>query len=69
MFREVRMASYKSITAAEAHQLVADGNGLLVCAYDSDEKFSKFQLEGAIPLSDYQKRVSRLDKSQTIIFY
>lgn len=63
------MSSYKTLSAVEAHQLVTDGNGLLVCAYNSDEKFSKFQLEGAIPLSEYQKRVAGLDKDQNVIFY
>ena len=45
------------------------GKALLVCAYDSDEKFAKYHLEGAISLSDFKKRAGETPKEQEIIFY
>jgi rhodanese-related sulfurtransferase len=62
------MAS-KRINAHEAHdRLVADGS-LLVCAYDSDEKFQQNHLRGAMPLSEFRSQADSLPKNQEIIFY
>jgi rhodanese-related sulfurtransferase len=42
---------------------------LLVCGYDSDEKFRKNHLEGAISLSELRSRESALTRDQELIFY
>lgn len=42
---------------------------LLVCAYDSDEKFRQNQLEGAISLSAFRSVESTLAKDREIVFY
>ena len=42
---------------------------LLVLSYEDDRKFRLFQLEGAIPFSDFQQRLGSLPKTREIIFY
>jgi rhodanese-related sulfurtransferase len=58
------------ISAQEARRhLQADSNALLVCAYDSDEKFRQNRLDGAISLADFQARERTLPKDREVIFY
>ena len=57
------------VEAQAARDLVQAGKALLVCAYNSDEKFAKVKLEGAIPLSEFNKRLATLDKESLVIFY
>ncbi len=57
------------LSADKVHKRIRNGSTLLVCAYDSDEKFQKFHLEGAISLSDFRKKIVTLSKNQEIIFY
>lgn len=57
------------ISAAEAHEHQRSGQALLVCAYDSDDKFHSYKLEGAIPLSDFRAQLDSVDKDREIIFY
>ena len=61
-------ASVERVPPEVAHQRVKAGQALLVCAY-SDEKCAKVQLEGAIPVSQLEARLSNLSKSQEIILY
>ena len=42
---------------------------LLVCAYDSDEKFEQNHLEGAISLDEFRKREDQLPLDREIVFY
>jgi hypothetical protein len=42
---------------------------LLVLAYEDDRKFRLFQLEGAIPFSDFHQGLDSLPKTREIIFY
>jgi len=58
------------ISPQQARQhLKADPNALLVCAYDSQEKFDQYHLEGAIPLEDFEARAESLPRDREIIFY
>lgn len=57
------------ITPEEAKHRNSSGSALLVCAYDSDEKFNMLHLEGAISLSELETRLSLFTKDQEIIFY
>jgi len=60
----------KRVTPQEAHaELESNPDALLVCAYDSDEKFQKNHLEGAISLSAFESRLESISKDQEIIFY
>jgi hypothetical protein len=47
---------------------VERGDALLVCAYD-DERCARVSLEGAIPLSELERRAGSLLRDQTLIFY
>jgi rhodanese-related sulfurtransferase len=53
----------------EAREKVMKGEAILVCAYDSDEKFNKMRLQGAIPLSSFKDKLEDIGKEQMIIFY
>lgn len=45
------------INPQQAHEHVqADANTMLVCAYDSQEKFAQNHLEGAISLEEFVSR-------------
>ncbi|MFO0967444.1 MAG: hypothetical protein U0793_17935 [Gemmataceae bacterium] len=55
------------IDPRQAHERVASGNALLVCAYDEPDKCAKYRLEGAITLDELRRRA--VGKDQEIIFY
>jgi hypothetical protein len=57
------------ILPEEAHEKVAAGKALLVCAYPDDETFRKMMLQGAVSLKEFESRIAGLSKSQEIIFY
>ena len=58
------------ISARALRQRLAKGHGtLLVCAYDSDDRFREMELEGAIPWSAFQSRLASLSFDQEIVFY
>ncbi len=58
------------ISPEEARRhLKADPNALLVCAYDSDEKFRQNRIDGAISLTDFRAREPGLPKDREVIFY
>lgn len=63
------MAGPERIGPEETHEKLAAGNALLVCAYDSDEKFKTVHLEGAISLSAFESKLASLAKDKEIIFY
>lgn len=63
------MSEVKRISADVTRAAVAGGKSLLVCAYESDEKFKTLHLEGAISLSDFKSRIKELEKDTGIIFY
>ncbi len=63
------MSEVKRISAEATRAAVVGGKSLLVCAYQSDEKFQSFHLEGAISFSDFEKRIDELEKNTGIIFY
>jgi rhodanese-related sulfurtransferase len=62
------MAERIGVDEARRH-LQANPNALLVCAYDSDEKFRQNRLDGAISLADLKAREGSLPKDREIIFY
>jgi hypothetical protein len=46
-----------------------DPTFLLVCAYDSEEKFRANHLDGAISLDAFQKQLGNIEKERGIAFY
>ena len=63
------MSEPKRVSPQEIRDKVLAGEALLVCAYDSDDRFLKHQLEGAISLSAFQSRLPTLPKAQEVAFY
>ena len=57
------------ISAQDAEDRAASGQGLLVCAYDDDEKCRKYRIGGAIPLSELSARLSSLSMDRELMFY
>ena len=63
------MTDVPRISPQEAHENVALGKALLVCAYESPEKFQALQLEGAISLQEFRSHGASMAWDQEIIFY
>lgn len=57
------------VSPREAYEKVKAGQALLVCAYESDARFEKFHLAGAISFSDFKTRFNSLPVMQEVIFY
>ena len=58
----------KRIDVKTAHDHIAAGNALLVCAYD-DEKCRQNHLDGSITLSEFRARADSIPKDKEIAFY
>lgn len=53
-----------------AHQhLESNPETLLVCAYDSQDKFRANHLEGAISLDEFRAKAGSLPNEREVIFY
>ena len=63
------MAELKRISATDAKAVVDSDMGLLVCIYDDIKFNSGAHLEGAIPMSEFEKIKPDLDRDANIIFY
>lgn len=63
------MSEVERVSPREAHEKVASGKALLVCAYEKEEKFAQVHLEGAISLAIFKEKIDTLPKDQEIIFY
>jgi hypothetical protein len=63
------MTTPSRISANEAGRRVKSGKVLLVCAYDSDEKYEKSKLEDSMPFSKFKDMLTSLPKTREIIFY
>ncbi len=63
------MPKYNLLPVAEARRLVQSGDALLVCAYESEEKFKKNSLEGAISLQEFKTKEGEIARDREIIFY
>ncbi|MDQ3815771.1 MAG: ATP-binding cassette domain-containing protein, partial [Armatimonadota bacterium] len=56
------------ISVDEARQKVATGRAMLVCVYEN-ERYKKNALEGSIPLTEFESKLTSLPPQQEIIFY
>ena len=63
------MATVQRISPQEAHDRVASGQALLVCAYDDEQKCRHYHLEGALSLSEFRSQESSVPRDKEIIFY
>lgn len=64
------MAEPKRISPQEVRQQMQAGSDLmLICAYESDEKYRENPLEGSIPYSEFQSRLDQIPKDRPLVFY
>ncbi len=63
------MSPITFIEARDAFEHVKNNGALLICAYDSDEKFHKLRLDGAIPLSEFKSLSATVAENKELIFY
>ena len=59
----------KRLAPAEARALLRSGQAMLVCAYNSQDKFEEYHLPGAISLQDFESQEDSIPKNRHIIFY
>ena len=57
------------IAAPEVREKIIDESALLVCAYDDNNKFQQFHLDGAISLNEFKSEINGLKKDHEIFFY
>jgi hypothetical protein len=57
------------ISPKEIYPKVRSGETLLVCAYDSDDRFRQVHLEGAISLGEFKSLLPALSKDREVVFY
>jgi hypothetical protein len=67
--QEVTMEGVVRVSPQEAHEKVKAGQALLVCAYESDARFEKYRLEGAISFNEFKASFPALPYDQEVIFY
>jgi hypothetical protein len=63
------MTTPERIGPEEVHKKLKAGTIILVCAYEDDEKFKTFHLEGAISFTEFKSRLPSLTKDQEMAFY
>jgi len=59
----------KRIPVPEARALLRSGQAMLICAYDSQEKFERYRLPGAISLKEFESLADSIPKDRQLIFY
>jgi hypothetical protein len=63
------MAEPERISPEEVNKKLKAGSVLLVCAYDDEDKFRMFHLEGALSFNQFKSKLPSLSKDQEIVFY
>ena len=60
----------KTIAAQQAHDMLAeDPSIVLVCPYEKEEEFRRYDLAGAISLNEFRELAISLPKDEIVIFY
>ncbi len=63
------MSDSVRVSATEIRRRVQSGDALLVCAYESDEKFKAHHLEGAVSYNEFQAIIPKLTKAKELVFF
>jgi rhodanese-related sulfurtransferase len=63
------MIEPERISPKEIYEKLKAGAAILVCAYENDEKFKTFHLEGAISFNEFRSNLPSLSKNREIVFY
>ena len=67
--RSGTLADVPRIAVDTAREKSSSGEALLVCAYDSDERFNTMRLDGAISLREFKMKLTDISRTREIIFY
>ena len=67
--KEIKLTEPIRLSPEEVRKKVTEGHALLVCAYDSPNKFRLNHLENAISLGEFKSKLSSITYDQEIIFY
>ena len=62
-------SNIRRISPEDTRRKLAAGQAILVCAYESDEKFSAVHLEDAVSFNQFRARLPDIGEDQEIIFY
>ena len=57
------------VSARDVKPRMQSAGALLVCVYQTEEKFLKYQLEGAISYQEFSQKIGDLSKNQEMYFY
>jgi hypothetical protein len=63
------MSELTIITTDDAYRKAKSGEALLVCAYEDDDRFGKFNLDEAISYKTFESLLPTISKDREIIFY
>ena len=63
------MSEIPRIDATQAYLKSRDGDALLVCAYDDQQKCEESRLAGSVTLQEFKNMKSAIPKDQEIVFY
>jgi hypothetical protein len=63
------MTEPERISQKEVYEKLKAGAAVLVCAYEDDEKFKTFHLEGAISFNEFRSNLPSMSKNREIVFY
>ena len=63
------MAEPERISPEEVNKKLKAGSILLVCAYDDEDKFRMFHIEGALSFNQFRSKLPSISKDQEIVFY
>jgi rhodanese-related sulfurtransferase len=67
-FRELR--GPRMISPECAHELLkTDPAAILVCGYEEEEEFRRHDLEGALSLAEFRRRIETFPKDESVVFY
>lgn len=63
------MAEIARITPEETKRRMDSGQAILVCAYESDDKYESVKLDGSISLNEFKQHLPDMPQEQEIVFY
>ena len=53
----------------DVYRKIGNGEAILVCAYEKEEKYRRLQIGGSISLSEFTKKLPAIEMDKEIIFY
>ena len=63
------MEAPEQIGPEEVQKKLKAGAAIVVCAYEDENKFKTFHLEGALSFNEFKSRLPSLSRDQEMAFY